>query len=122
MDQAIQREVARTPVSFRKTIQEMAERINFAGHGDAHDQLFLFIGQVFKRKPLSDKPGVCVGQGLFMIRIHEQSVQDIQKVITGRPVNRPALRQRFALAQDFFHYDVERLCRLRGIRQFLRRP
>ena len=89
MDQAVEREIARTTVPLRELIQLMAEHIHFAGHRHPHDQLLVLIDKVLKGYAVANDTGVESVETLLVRSIDEEAVQKIEKIISGGSMNRP---------------------------------
>src|SRR5438093_62647 len=108
MDQAVEREIARTTVPLRELIQLMAEHIHFAGHRHPHDQLLVLIDKVLKGYAVANDTGVESVETLLVRSVDEEAVQKIEKVIPGGSMNRPLRGERLAATENLFHDQIER--------------
>ena len=87
--QAVEREVARISALFRNSVEPPRQHVQLARHRRLQNQFFALICNVGEVALDAGQPPVEFAEGLSVLRVDEEAVEQVQKIVPGRPVRRP---------------------------------
>src|SRR5262245_51305110 len=105
--QAVKREVARVAALLRNPVEPPRQHVQLARHRRLQYQLFAFISHVGEVALDAGQPTVEFAEGVGVLRIDEEAVEQVQKFVPGRPLRRPTFAQPLVVSQDLFDGDVK---------------
>ncbi len=109
-DEAVEREIPEMTITFRESIELMAERVDVARHRLVQHLLLAAIAELAERQrlaPLADESSVDRFERGLVPAVDEQVVHDRAEFVSGRPRHGPVGRQVLAGAQNLLDDDVE---------------
>ncbi len=105
--QALQGKVSRAAVLLGNAVETAGEHVEFAGHGDLHDQALALVDKVGVTLRPSRELAVQTLEDSLPRAVDEHAVEKIQETVTGSSFNRPTGPQVFIPDQNLFRGDVE---------------
>ena len=101
-----QREVACVAIGLGNTVEIIGEYVQFAGKRRTHDKFFAFIKQIVEVELGTSIAMVDTVQFPLCRSEDKQPVNQISKIVAGRAMHLPVLRQAFVTCQDLLSHQI----------------
>src|SRR5215475_10747006 len=90
-----------------QAVEAVRQRIHFTGERHLHDEVFGVIDDLGKRTRILSPIAVETCPGAALLCINKETVEQVEKVVATRTIDRPVLPECFVRAKNFFDHNVE---------------